>query len=49
MEDKSMNSEYTITEVIEIGEAQEVILGQKVGDPIDSDQPFLVTSLDLDE
>jgi hypothetical protein len=30
MEDNSMNNEYTASEVIEIGKAQELILGAKV-------------------
>jgi hypothetical protein len=29
MEETTMNSEYNISEVVEIGRAQEVILGQK--------------------
>jgi hypothetical protein len=47
-----MKSEYTVNEVIEIGEAQEVILGQqKVGGSSDETQPireFLPDS-DLDD
>lgn len=43
-----MNSEYTVHEVIEIGEAQGLILGPKVTGLIDSDRPFEV-ALDLDE
>jgi hypothetical protein len=48
MEDNLMNSEYTATEIIEVGKAQEVILGQKPFDGIDveeSTQP----NADLDE
>jgi len=43
-----MRNEYTTPEVIEIGEAQEVILGTKDFTSIDTDQP-LPSSLDLDE
>ena len=43
-----MRNEYTAPEVVEIGEAQEVILGSKeVGGP-DLGQTFPI-SLDLDE
>ncbi len=43
-----MNNEYTASEVIEIGKAQEVILGIKVpGDP-DQDGKFLSADDDLD-
>jgi hypothetical protein len=43
-----MRNEYTVAEVIEIGEAQEVILGIKEPGVLDQDQPF-PSSLDLDE
>jgi len=43
-----MRNEYTAPEVIEIGEAQEVILGPKPGNDSDGDQAIL-GSLDLDE
>lgn len=43
-----MRSEYTVTEVIEIGEAQEVILGEKLGEEGDESQ-VRIASLDLDE
>jgi len=46
-EDKSMRNEYTAPEVIEIGGAQEVILGSKEGLPADIDQ--VQPALDLDE
>jgi hypothetical protein len=44
-----MNNEYTVTEVIEIGEAQEMILGEKLGEFGDETQVRIETSLDLDE
>jgi len=43
-----MRNEYTAPEVIEIGEAQEVILGEKLPGILDADYPF-PSSLDLDE
>ena len=42
-----MRNEYTAPEVIEIGGAQEVILGSKEGLPADIDQ--VQPALDLDE
>lgn len=44
-----MRNEYTTPEVIEIGEAQEVILGSKIDFDPDNGQPFPVGSFDLDE
>lgn len=43
-----MKNEYTTPEVIEIGEAQEVILGSKIAGSPDDLETFPV-SLDLDE
>jgi hypothetical protein len=44
-----MRNEYIAQEVIEIGEAQELILGtEKIGGQVDENQVFL-GSLDLDE
>jgi len=44
-----MKSEYTMPEVIEIGRAQEMILGEKLGLFGDESQVRIETSLDLDE
>ncbi len=45
-----MRNEYTTPEVIEIGEAQEVILGQKISPGSDTGQPnVLEPDSDLDE
>ncbi len=44
-----MRNEYTVTEVIEIGEAQEVILGQKDDVDFDSGQRGLIPDSDLDD
>jgi hypothetical protein len=51
MEDNTMNNEYTASEVIEIGKAQELILGQKNQPGTDDGiQPFAVLpDNDLDE
>jgi hypothetical protein len=43
-----MKNEYTVNEVIEIGVAQEVILGEKIEGVLDENRPFQ-SSLDLDE
>jgi hypothetical protein len=43
-----MKNENTSPEIVEIGKAQEMILGPKDGGDIDSDRAFL-GSLDLDE
>lgn len=43
-----MRNEYTAPEVIEIGEAQEMILGEKPGNQLDDFQAQ-PSSLDLDE
>jgi len=44
-----MNNEYMEPEVIEIGKAQEVILGEKEGANADVGEPKLITDNDLDE
>jgi hypothetical protein len=44
-----MRNEYTAPEVIEIGEAQEVILGSKPLSGIDVGETQQPPSLDLDE
>jgi hypothetical protein len=44
-----MTNEYTVTEVIEIGEAQEVILGQKVGPSTDIRESEVFPDNDIDE
>jgi hypothetical protein len=44
-----MNNEYTAPEVIEVGKAQEVILGSKPSDGIDQLQPRFVSENDLDD
>jgi hypothetical protein len=45
-----MNNEYATSEVIEIGKAQEMILGAKVpGSPDDGIQPLGNPDNDLDE
>ena len=44
-----MNNEYTAPEVIEVGKAQEVILGSKPSEGSDADQPRFVTDNDLDD
>ncbi len=45
-----MRNEYTATEVIEIGEAQDVILGAKFGSPPDEDRVIKdAPDNDLDE
>ena len=44
-----MKNEYTAPEVIEIGEAQEMILGEKLGPFGDESQVRIETSFDLDE
>jgi hypothetical protein len=49
MEDIQMNNEYTNPEVIEIGKAQEVILGEKEGAPVDNLQPQFIADSDFDE
>jgi hypothetical protein len=43
-----MRNEYTAPEVIEIGEAQEVILGQKTAPGVDGSQPNALISPDSD-
>jgi hypothetical protein len=48
LEEKAMRNEYTLSETIEIGEAQELILGNKMVGSDDLDQPY-PASLDLDE
>jgi hypothetical protein len=47
--DKTMRNEYTTTEVIEIGEAQDLILGQKGFDSSDTIEPKLNPDSDFDE
>ena len=42
-------NEYTSPEVIEIGKAQEVILGTKGANDSDGDQPQVFPDSDLDE
>ena len=51
MEDNTMNNDYTATEVIEIGKAQEVILGEKVAGQIDQQgtQRLELPGSDLDD
>jgi hypothetical protein len=50
MEDNSMNSEYTVSEVIEIGEAQELILGAKEPEqPADLQGFRTIPDSDLDD
>ncbi len=44
-----MRNEYTAPEVVEIGEAQKVIMGPKPGGLPDLGQEIPSSSLDLDE
>lgn len=44
-----MKNEYTLSEVIEIGQAQDVIQGPKVGFPPDTEQLISEEVSDLDE
>ena len=44
-----MTNEYTAPEVIEIGKACEVILGEKIGGPLDVDFTRATSDYDLDE
>ena len=44
-----MSKEYTTPEVVEIGKAQEVILGEKPTDGIDDGLPREVGDTDLDD
>jgi hypothetical protein len=50
-ENNTMNNEYTVSEVIEIGKAQELILGQKQQPGVDdgTQQFFGIPESDLDE
>jgi hypothetical protein len=49
MEDNQMNNEYTASEVIEIGKAQEMILGQKQSGSSDDLFTQIVSDTDLDD
>jgi hypothetical protein len=50
MEENSMNNEYTASEVIEIGKAQEMILGEKEPSEVVDLQSFRIpTDSDLDD
>ena len=45
-----MNNKYTAPEVIEVGNADEVILGEgKVGPMTDNSEPLFITDNDLDD
>jgi len=45
-----MNNKYTAPEVIEVGNAEDVILGEgKVGPVTDEEQPLFITDNDLDD
>jgi len=49
MEDNTVNNEYTATEVIEIGKAQEVILGEKGIGQLDVSEEQFRPDNDLDD
>jgi hypothetical protein len=49
MEDNQMNNEYTASEVIEIGKAQEMILGPKEPGTSDDLVFQIVSDTDLDD